>query len=346
MLEKIVSGEWPEGTRLPTSAQMAQQLEVSINAIQTALSRLAARGFVTRRAHYGTVIHRHHAMPENLFLLVGPCLREEACHYDRRLSRLLEEELVTRGYQPLLYDNLNQIFDPQGGKRLLQQLLNDLAHFAPVALVEQDFSLLRVPTIANAVTQPVVSLGPWAQGCDLSFDYPRFLEEAVRATVEAGGRRALLVLKTPKIQFENEALRAFWEAARAHGLTVVDLLTLEDHRRTALEEEAQALVATALRERRKLPPGKRFDTLIFMDDILARAAALALLREGAAEEVRIVTLVNEGVEITFGVPVIGIQTPLGALARDAADLLEIRLGRLQQPSPAPLLAPGEPLSIP
>ena len=345
LLKKITEGELAPGMRLPATAEMAAQMAVNINALQKALMRLSARGFLIRKPNVGTIVSPRTAAPSNVFLLIGPCLRDEVCHFDRRLSKLIENELFLRGYNPITYDGLDQILDRHNpvGARLASQLLGDLAHFEPRALVEQGFVSMRIPELVRDRFLPVVAQRPIYQGGDISFDYPQFYTEAVKAIAERGRKNILLVLKNPRVCFESTNLRAFWKAVKDYDLSVSKILHVDDdHGPIPPEQLLTELLTAELHEWKRLPESKRADALIVMDDILMRAVALCLLREGipVPEGILAVSLINEGLDFGFGVPVVGVQAGLPELATRVVDVLDIRLGRAAGPDPSPVQLPG------
>lgn len=345
LLTRILSGEMPPGTKFPSTAEMAAQMRVNINSVQKALMRLSARGFLTRKTNLGTFVNERDASPSNVFLLIGPCLREETCHFDRRLSKLIEGELFSRGFNPIIYDGLDQILDRNSsiGPRLARQLMGDLAHFDPRALVEQDFLSLRIPELTQGSRRQVVSFRPVAQGGDVSFDYVDFHRKAVQALVERGRRNVVMVLKNPKVSYDSLYLRAFWEAARERGLNVVKMLHIGDDQDEEAPEDVLGQVLTReLNEWKKLPPRKRWDSMIIGDDVLMRAAALCLLREGISvpDDIMPLSLVNEGIDLAYGIPIVGIEVPLSQMASTLIDVLDVRLGRSSASDPSPVELKG------
>jgi DNA-binding LacI/PurR family transcriptional regulator len=307
--------------------------------------RLSARGFLVRRTNLGTFVCPRDLAPVNIFLLIGPCLRDECCHFDRRLSKLIEAELFSRGYNPILYDGLDQILDRNStvGPRLMSQLLAEFTHFDPKAIVEQNFVSLRLPELARDGKRPIVSFRPLAQGGDVAFDYAHFYTEAVRATVERGRKNAILVLKNPKISFESFDLQAFWNATRTHGLNIVKILHIDDdHTEGVREHILEDLLTRELEDWKTLPPRKRWDSIILRDDIQMRTAAQCLLREGISvpNDIMPVSLVNEGIDLGFGIPVVGIESPLARASSALVDILDIRLGRSTASAPPPVSLHG------
>jgi len=341
LLTKILSGAMPPGTKFPSTAEMATQMKVNINSVQKALMRLSARGFLTRKTNLGTFVNERDASPLNVFLLIGPCLREETCHFDRRLSKLIEGELFSRGYNPIIYDGLDQIFDRNSriGPRLARQLMGDLAHFDPRALVEQEFLSLRIPELTQGSRRQVVSSRPVAQGGDVSFDGVDFHRQAVQALVERGRRNVIMVLKNPTVSYDSLYLQAFWETARECGLNVVKMLHIgDDHDEEAPEDVLGQTLTQELKEWKRLPPRKRWDSMIIGDDILMRAAALCLLREGISvpDDIMPLSLVNEEIDLAYGIPIVGIEVPLSQMASALIDILEVRMGRSSAPDPSPV----------
>jgi len=349
LLTRILSGEMPPGTKFPSTAEMAAQMKVNINSVQKALMRLSARGFLTRKTNLGTFVNDRNASPVNVFLLIGPCLREETCHFDRRFSKLIEGELFSRGYNPILYDGLDQILDRNSriGPRLAGQLLADLAHFDPKALVEQDFLSLHIPELTQGSRRQVVSSRP-AHGSDVCFDYVDFHRQAVHALMERGRRNVVMVLKNHTASYSSLYLRAFWEAARDSGLNVVKMLHIgDDHDEEAPEDVLGMVLTQELKEWKRLPPGKRWDSMIIGDDILMRAAALCLLREGISvpNDIMPLSLVNENIDLAYGIPIVGIEVPLSQMASTLIDALDVRLGRSSASDPTPVEFKGRVVEI-
>jgi DNA-binding LacI/PurR family transcriptional regulator len=346
LLQKITSGEILPGTKLPSTADMATQLGVNLNSLQKALMRLSARGFLARKTNMGTFVTHRDEVPSNVFLLVGPCLRDEVCHFDRRLSKLIEAELFARGYNPIIYDGLDELLDRNSpsASRLSRQLLSDFAHFDPKAVVEQNFVSMRIPELVRDGKRPIVSFRPLAQGGDVSFDSADFYVQAVRAAVERGRKNVILVLKNPKVCFDSVDLQCFWKATHTYGLNVEKIVHIDDDRGEELPEHVLERALTAeLKEWKSLPPRKRWDSIILRDDILTRSASHCFLREGISvpDDILPITLVNEDIDLGYGVPVVGVEVPISEIATSLVDILNIRLGRSPGKKDATVLTKGK-----
>lgn len=59
LLERIVSGEWPPGTFIPSESALAKEYSVSVGTLRKALDELAAEHVVLRHQGKGTVVATH-----------------------------------------------------------------------------------------------------------------------------------------------------------------------------------------------------------------------------------------------------------------------------------------------
>lgn len=56
IMDRIASGEWPEGTILPAEVALAHEFKVSVGTIRRALGELTVEGILARRRKTGTVV--------------------------------------------------------------------------------------------------------------------------------------------------------------------------------------------------------------------------------------------------------------------------------------------------
>ena len=59
MLEKLRTGEWAPGAKIPTESQLAEQFSVSIGTVRKAVEDLVAERVLLRRARIGTTVALH-----------------------------------------------------------------------------------------------------------------------------------------------------------------------------------------------------------------------------------------------------------------------------------------------
>src|SRR5690349_19258131 len=66
--EAILSGELPEGTRLPTERALAQELGVNRTTIMNAYNELSSEGLIEGHVGRGTLVKRRYADPDEDYL--------------------------------------------------------------------------------------------------------------------------------------------------------------------------------------------------------------------------------------------------------------------------------------
>lgn len=125
---KIESGEWQEGTLIPSEKQLAEQYQVSRVTIRTAISELVNERFLVRKAGFGTIVYQNKESLSN-FTLVRSTTNEmremgmvvhsieaelETVRADRKLAEIFqikEGDLLYNlrrlrgGTVPILYSN-------------------------------------------------------------------------------------------------------------------------------------------------------------------------------------------------------------------------------------------------
>lgn len=85
--EKIVSGAWPPGFKLPTEPELARSFDCARMTLSRALGALAERGFITRRRRAGTTVNA--ARPQESVLEIHDIEAEiRAAGHQYRYERL------------------------------------------------------------------------------------------------------------------------------------------------------------------------------------------------------------------------------------------------------------------
>jgi len=133
---KIESGEWPEGTLIPSEKILAENYKVSRVTIRTAISELVNERFLVRRAGFGTIVYQNKESLSNFTLVrshtnemkeMGMVVRNleaeiETVRADKKIAdifKIKEGEKVYNlrrlrgGTVPILYSNtyLLPVFD-------------------------------------------------------------------------------------------------------------------------------------------------------------------------------------------------------------------------------------------
>ena len=65
VLDRLASGAWTEGDRLPTIHEMAQMADVNPNTVVRAYRELEGRGLIEGRPGLGTFLRQPQALPES-----------------------------------------------------------------------------------------------------------------------------------------------------------------------------------------------------------------------------------------------------------------------------------------
>lgn len=343
ILHLIESGVFPEGSRLPNTAELAAQLSMGTNSVQQALARLSTLGYLERRPRMGTVVRSREKKPLNVIVLVGPDLKKEPHYMDRRLTGCLEKELENAGYVPHVHDNLVTLHsqDPVARSRMVSRLIQDFTIHNPIGIIESSFVFKLIRELSSEFMRPSVSIKAPELGGDVSSDRNAFTKAAINRLAAAGRKRVLWVAKIHGTSLDSHRVESFWSALLGSPMECAHVIEanvpLSQNAEVAVRESMQQFI----RQNRALPPAKRADCVLVDEDILMRGVSLALLSEQVKvpEELLLCSHTNEGVDMLFGVPVIAYEGPVSELAKQAVQLLTARIRREEEP-PTPILVPG------
>ena len=129
---KIQSGEWEEGDRLPSFAEMYREHGASVATMQKAYDQLEKEGFIERRARSGIYVTNPPAVQTGMLAYVVPetggATHYGSSSYSMKLLHGAHQEAAALGYQ-LALCNINQLSDSdfsfsgcivQGGRDLIK----------------------------------------------------------------------------------------------------------------------------------------------------------------------------------------------------------------------------------
>lgn len=109
---KIKSGEWGEGDRLPSFAEMYREHGASVATMQKAYDQLEKEGFIERRARSGVYVTNPPAVQTGTIAYVVPEVggvrHYGSSSYSMKLLHGAHQEAAARGYQ-LALSNINQL---------------------------------------------------------------------------------------------------------------------------------------------------------------------------------------------------------------------------------------------
>jgi len=152
--QRIVSGQWPPGHRIPSELELTREYDCSRMTVNKVLTQLARGGMIERRRRAGSFVARSHSRAALLeiqdikaeVLGLGLAYRFEVRERQKRRSQLAERELLG------LLD-----VKPPGWVLVL-----DCLHFAgprPFCLEQRIINLAAVPA---AAAQPFDTVAPGA----------------------------------------------------------------------------------------------------------------------------------------------------------------------------------------
>jgi len=109
---KIKSGEWEEGDRLPSFAEMYREHGASVATMQKAYDQLEKEGFIERRARSGVYVTNPPSIQQGMLAYVVPetggATHYGSSSYSMKLLHGAHQEAAERGYQ-LALCNINQL---------------------------------------------------------------------------------------------------------------------------------------------------------------------------------------------------------------------------------------------
>ena len=96
---KIRSGEFPAGSRLPSTAELARQWSTYVPAVQGALARLAAEGLLDRRPCLGTFVRERGTALSRIGILAAGRMWDDHAgfYFHRQVFLEVHEILASRG---------------------------------------------------------------------------------------------------------------------------------------------------------------------------------------------------------------------------------------------------------
>lgn len=320
--ERIRTGPWGPGMRIPTKIELSRELGASVGTVQKALDDLTAHGFLRSRGCLGTFVVEQ---PPHLFrigLAVG-LPRGASIWHD--LLGALAEKLAQAEHRWLhVYYGCSR--DHGVMSPALQELEDDLNHarVAGVILAGDPEALagtatLERPGLARAVIGPPFPSRRFP-GMKWQPAYPRAMQY-----FQAQGRKRFSIIATAHHSAED--LEPILQCARDHGLQTSPAWVhclLEN-----FAYPAQSLVQLLM----SLPSNKRPDALYIHDDHLLRDATQGLADSGVRvpAEITVIGHANFPATQPTAVPVIYLGYDMGAVMRAALGIIDQQLAGRKVP---------------
>ena len=153
--DRILSGEWQPGHRIPFEHELSAQYGCSRMTVNKAMSELAKSGMIERRRRSGSVVSRPRSQAAVLEI---HDIRAEV----QALGLPYRYELTSRKSRPATKGEEMQYGFPAGA-RLLQLVCRHFAGSQPFCLEERFISAIAVPEAAEEDFRDIAP-GPWLLG--------------------------------------------------------------------------------------------------------------------------------------------------------------------------------------
>ena len=222
ILARIDSGEYPIGTRLPTSSQLAKQSGVSLVTAHKALEELQRTGFVSRAGRRGTtVVKREKTKTGRIAFIIDQV--DFALKFPR-------PELLGAIHAGLGTDYNLVICDSKASVERESIRLNQMADESDGILCWPTGDERATPTMAELVAngKPFVLLDriPRDLTADVVLtDSASATRQAAEFLIQRGHRRiALLTFDKPQVSTVLERCGTFAKIMEEHGLASDDLI--------------------------------------------------------------------------------------------------------------------------
>lgn len=325
--DRIASGRYKIGDRLPTMRQLAESSGVSFKTARKAVERLAREGYIKTRPHIGSVV-----MPRNITVWRGRVLlivpdEDETSYFVNAFLGEARRRLTAAGY---LVARVSVSRAPRGNVAQLGTMLGQTVDFALVM-----YGTAKVARMLEKAGVPFVDFGGIAAKGPRSWHFPPGDAGAKRLFVEHC-RRARIG-KVTEVDFGSPGTSsAAAELARA-GIAVdrVSVKPCTDCGR--LEGIERAAYEFFLGYGR----GRFPDLFLVWDDYVARGFLTAMLARGIRipADVKAVVFANAGFSPVFPKTLTRIEhDPVRCGERAAGFILSV-LGKGRIPPP-PVLTPS------
>lgn len=289
----IVGGQWRIGDSLPSLKVMAGLAHVSMKVPRTAYKRLEEEGWLQSTPSVGyTVVTPNVSVWKGRVLLVLPL----PGYYNRIMAKCIQDRLEAEGY-------LVTTFSPQAFNR---EIKSDALEALLLQKFDYIFSFLGFPEVRRLLKSSgvpyVIYSEVWQPGKTVGSD--ALIGDDGKGVNELISQcRTRKVKDVLRVDFQN--VRKGWDGLfRKAGVRVRYFSAFPIGMEPTLENIRQTAYETFRRYLSGRRPGFP-DLFLFADDYVAEGALLAFAEAGlhAPDDFRFVSLVNEGLGVTYPRPV-------------------------------------------
>jgi len=312
--QKILSGEYPAGSRIPIQAELVREFGMSSVTIQRAIHELKRQGFITARRRLGTFITEKPPHLHNYALVFpqDPLLSTVWSNFYEGLRRVGEK--INRGDERLIsffYDMLES--EQSDDYRRLVELVEN-HQLSGLIFASPPHRLLDTPLMTEPGI-PRVAIAGDPSGLDIPTLSPggvSLLELAARHLAGRNARRIALFCANGL--YLDSWLRGQADFARM-GLSTREQWCFMI---PALASDTARACARLLMD---LPRAERPDGIMVMDDHLTEAVEQGIMNatDPGARKTEIIAVCNFPDRFAH-------QLPISRVGNDAADILEAAIG--------------------
>jgi DNA-binding transcriptional regulator YhcF (GntR family)/DNA-binding LacI/PurR family transcriptional regulator len=319
--QRLVSDQWPPGTRLPATNMLARQLQTHDRAVHKAMQALVKEGFLERRRPAGTFVRERVPLLARVGLYYGGSLSQPDHHFTRAVHEALRTELRQKG-------QTGKIWVDERPEDEWASPLPDLAAAARDRAVDAVVApLVDARTVGwlAKLPLPVAVCGSGLLPNRVTSDFDQFVSLSLDGLQRQGCRSVGLI--APMSPASEEP------GGRPHQYAEFFVRFVDTARDRGLELRTEWIVAPAhpdeLRDRglsherygyesgrRILGLSTRPAGLVVYDDVVARGVVTALLeqRVHVPDDLKLVLHKNEEVDLVCPFPAAFVVTR----ARDVA----------------------------
>ncbi|MFC3745090.1 GntR family transcriptional regulator [Paenibacillus sp. GCM10012306] len=320
--QRLISGEWTEGYRLPSSREFAQYYESSVNTIEKAIKELAEEEWLIRDSRRGTFMNKEKEIMQGGTRLVAAFVFGIDNPIWATALRGVEDALFLRGYQLLSSSddrNLEKLESLVRGaveRKVEGVILSPFMSEGHEEINNRIFSLLQDNRIKYISLDRVVynTSIPYVTSDNIAGAY-----SLTKLLIEQGHRR-ILFIKNSNISTINERLTGFKQAFVDSGLSYSD--EFEVFIPTKYEDFSDEFDHYCEILERKMKE-MSFTAVFTANDQIAEAALQSLehMNVRIPEDVSLVTYDAENLNRRSKLNVTGITQPFYEMGQCAAGLL-------------------------
>lgn len=322
--KRIVSGEWPPGTRLPPCTEIAVEAKTTYYQADLALKRLQKEGWLERRTRAGTYVRDRSQKLYSVAICFG--LREKLYPQDA-FNLHLENQLILELNRRHVECNVWPLLDGTSSKRsdipaALRRSLEDGSIQAMICSSPPS-SLMKW---VESVCVPTVIIAAYASDKSrVHYNMRQFLQEGTGILAEKNCRHVALIHSYPSISLRtyrpvrHDALKnGFIEECKERNLRTNNASVIR------LSDQDKLHEAFGFHSIRKLlsqscPP----DGVLVYDDIVGRGVSQGLLQMGKDAE-RLQVVLHRNIEIPYFAP-----TPANYVCSRGSDLAKALVDQLE-----------------